>query len=132
VFARGLGSGGCKRCSRCSIHYPPHSQHDTCEVCDEPTSFFSNVQPDEGWEEAVKYAKLHPGPRATADPHEYRFERYLQMGFNEHQAQALANATWGEHRFPLYWGLVQNTLDAMGDHEVVFDLMTPVTVPAGL
>lgn len=93
-------------------------------MCDTPTSFFSNVEPDAEWEEAVKYAKLHPAPRATADPHEHRFERYLRMEFTEQQAQALANATYGSPPFPLYHGIVQSALDAGCDRDLCFDLFT--------
>jgi hypothetical protein len=118
----GFRMGGCKRCSQCSIHYPPHSKHDVCEVCEGPTSYFSNVQPDPEWEEQVKYAKSQPLARATRDPHEHRFEQYLRMGYNEHQAQALANATWGSPPFPLYWGKVKKALDAGCDPVLAFDV----------
>jgi hypothetical protein len=121
MFGRGQAQG-CRRCSNCSIHYPPQQRFEVCDVCEEPTSYFNNVEPDQEWEEAVKYARLHPSPRATADPHEYRFEEYLKMGFNEHQAQALANAVYGQHAHPLYTGTVQAALDAGCDLAVCFDM----------
>lgn len=115
---------GCRRCSRCSIHYPPGEAFAECQVCEEPTSYFSNVEPDPEWKESVRYAKMHPPERVVADPHNHRFEQYLLMGFDEVRSQALAQAIYGPNRMPLYHGDVKKTLDATGDHDLVFDLYT--------
>lgn len=115
---------GCRRCSNCSIHYPTDSRHQVCEVCDEPTSFFSNVAPDPEWEDAVKYAKMHPPGRIGNDPENYRFERYLKMGFDQFDAQVLSLAVYGQPAFPLYWGLVKQALDSGVTHAVAFEVFS--------
>jgi len=120
----GRTAAGCRRCSTCAIHYPNQAKFEVCDVCETETSYFSNVSPDPEWEEAVKYAKMHPAPPAHKDPHEHRFESYLKMGYNEHQAQALANAVYGESGFPLYHGLVKAALDGGCDPVLAFDMFT--------
>lgn len=112
---------GCRRCSTCSIHYPTDSRHEKCEVCGEPTSFFSNVSPDPEWEDAVKYASMHPKTPDRCDPHNHRFEQYLRMGWTEVESQLLALATWGSPPFPLYPGLVKTALDSGVDRQLVFE-----------
>lgn len=117
---------GCRRCSNCSIHYPPDEKFRTCQVCEDPegTSFFNNVDPDPEWEEAVRYARMNPTPNAKRDPHTWRFDEYLKMGFTEHQAQKLANAVYGPYGHPLYTGTVRSALDAGCDLAVCFDMFT--------
>lgn len=124
VFGRGQASSGCLRCSTCSIHYPAADEHRVCEICGEPTSYFSNVEPDPEWQENVKYAKMHPQPSAKRDPHNHRFERYLAMGFDENDSQKLALAVYGPQSFPLYHGLVKDALDAGCDPQVALDVFT--------
>lgn len=112
---------GCRRCSTCAIHYPHDSQYNVCLVCEQPTSIFANVAPDPDWQEAVKYARMHPKSPDRCDPHNHRFEQYLRMGWTEVESQMLALATYGNPAFPLYPGLVRQALDSGVDRRVVWE-----------
>lgn len=41
------------RCSMCAINYPVQGGHTTCPACEEPTTYFSDLQQDAGWKERV-------------------------------------------------------------------------------
>jgi hypothetical protein len=84
-------SGGSYRCSDCGITYPPLEAHKTCEVCDQKTSYFSDVEADEDWEDDVRLARLHPEKAAGRDPREYRVGRYIELGFTRVQSRVLAD-----------------------------------------
>lgn len=68
-------------------------------------------------------------------PHQYRLERYIELGFDEYQAELLANAhtvEWAKDAkgnpkkwYPvLYWGRVANALEAGCSHELAVEIFT--------
>lgn len=61
----------------CSICYPNESRFGLCWVCEEPTSYFSNVEPDEDWQYTVGLLQRERGtsepPVSPAEPSGYQF-----------------------------------------------------------
>jgi len=115
------------RCSTCSINFPVTLAHQLCDVCGGKTQSMFHAVPDEDWEENVERLKnpaARPIGSQRGDGRANRVWNYLRMGFNEFQADKLADAVFNYGRaepVPLHWATVEDALQTGHDPLVVFD-----------
>lgn len=84
-----------RRCPPCGINYPT-SVFD-CPVCDEKTSWASNVDPDADWQLAVDLATQTPSLSPEAEKIErWRLQECLRLGYDVETSLSLtvSDADW--------------------------------------